>query len=227
VLQGFGPLSVVSNFRLSRHRVAWDSVMAALLAAPLRCRRYAGRFYKRVSAVQFHERTSIGRSHSVRSLFLPGAEPRTPTVLVVDDRKAFSKLIRDTFVPRGFVVFGAKTPDEGLALFQAHQGEIDLAVIDVMTPAEGNLDLAAELERLRPGLPMLYLFGTAESIARSSIEKQAPGSVLAAPFSEEQLVARVDSLLLDVQPAPHQRAGERRWEHFIGASDQLLLSTGP
>jgi DNA-binding response OmpR family regulator len=200
--------------------------MAALLAAPRRCSRCAKRFYKRVSAAQFRGRTAIGRSHSVRSLLLPGAEPRTPTVLVVDDLKPFSKLIRDTFAPRGFVVFGAKTPDEGLALFQAHQAEIDLAIIDLMTPAGGNLDLAAEFERLRPGLPVLYLFGTAESIARCSIEKQAPGSVLAAPFSEEQLIARVGSLLLDVQPAARHQSGERRWEHLVGASDQMLLSTG-
>ena len=225
MLRGFGPLSMISNFRLSRKRVAWDSVVATLMAAPLRCRRYAGRFYKRVSAVQFGAHTSIAPSHSVRSLLLPGAEPRTPTVLVVDDRKAFSKLIRDTFAPRGFVVFGAKTPDEGLALFQAHQAEIDLAVFDLMTPAEANLDLAAELERLRPGLPVLYLFGTAESIARSSIEKQAPGSVLAAPFSEEQLIARIGGLV-DVQPATRQRPDERRWEHLVGASDKMLLSTG-
>jgi hypothetical protein len=80
---------------------------------------------------------------------------------------------------------------------------------------------------LRPGLPVLYLFGTAESIARCSIEKQSPGSVLAAPFSEEQLIARVGSLLLDVQPAARQRPGERLWEHLIGASDQMLFSTGP
>jgi DNA-binding response OmpR family regulator len=200
--------------------------MAALRAAPLRCRRCAKRFYKRVSAAQLGGHTSIGRSHSVRSLVLPGAEQRTPTVLVVDDLKPFSELIRETFAPRGFVVFGAKTPDEGLALFQAHQAVIDLAVIDLMAPAGGNLDLAAELERLRPGLPVLYLFGTTESIARCSIQKQAPGSVLVAPFSEEQLIARIGSLLLDVKSAARQRSGDRRWEHFIGASDQMLLSTG-
>jgi CheY-like chemotaxis protein len=217
---------VVSNVRLSRQRGAWDSVMAALLAAPQRCRRCARRFYKRMSATQFRPRMAIERSHSVRSQVLPGAEQRPTTVLVVDDLRSFSKLIRETLAPRGFAVFGAKTPDEGRALFQAQQGDIDLAVIDLMTPAAGNLDLAAELERLRPGLPVLYLFGTAKSIARCSIEKQAPGSVLAAPFTEEQLIARVGGLLLDVEPAARHGLGQRRWEALIAASDRVLLPTG-
>jgi CheY-like chemotaxis protein len=226
VLQGFGPLSVIGDFRLSRRRGVWDSVMAAVLAAPLRCRTCARRFYKRVSAAQLPPRTALGCSHSVRSLVLAGAEQRTPTVLVIDDLKPFSKLIREALAPRGFAVFGAKTPDEGLALFQAHREEIDLAVIDLMTQAEGNLDLAAEFERLRPGLPVLYLFGEAESIARCSIQKQAPGSVLAAPFTAEQLIARVGSILLDVEPAALQRSSEQRWERLIAASDRMLLSTG-
>ena len=190
--------------------------MAILLAAPLRCRRCANRFYNRVSAAQLRPRTALGPSHSVRSLVLPRAEQRPPTVLVVDNSNPHSKLIRETLAPRGFAVFSAKSPDEGLALFQAHQREIDLAVIDLVTPAAGNLDLAAELERLRPGLPMLYLFGATKSIARCSIEAQAPGSVLAAPFTEEQLIDRVDGLL-DVEAAALQRPGERRWDRLISS----------
>jgi CheY-like chemotaxis protein len=226
VPQGLGPRSTVSEFCPSPRRKAWDLAVTILLAAPLSCRSCARRFYQRVSAAQLRPRTALGRSHSVRSLVLPGAEAWAPTVLVVDDLNPFSKLIRETLAPRGFAVLAAKSPDEGLALFQAHQGEIDLAVIDLVTPAAGNLDLAAELERLRPGIPMLYLFGAIKSIARCSIEARAPGSVLATPFTEEQLIARVGGLL-DVETAARQMPGERRWERLIATSDQMLLTTGP
>jgi DNA-binding NtrC family response regulator len=123
------------------------------------------------------------------------AERRAQAVLVVDDSVPFSKLIREMLARRGFAVLGAKSPGEGLTLFQAHQPRIDLAVIDLVKPAAGNLDLTAELERVRPGLPVLYLVGTGKSIARCSIEAQAPGSVLAVPFTEEQFIARVGDLL--------------------------------
>jgi len=150
------------------------------------------------------------------------AERRAPGVLLVDDLIPFSKLIRETFAGRGFAVFGAKTPDEGLALFQAHQPRIDAAVIGLAAPAAG--DLAAELERLRPAFPVLYLVGEGKSIARCSIEAQAPGSVLAIPFTNEELIARVGGLL-DFDAAVRQTHGERLWDRLIAASDWIPSGT--
>jgi DNA-binding NtrC family response regulator len=140
-----------------------------------------------------------------------------PAVLVVEDVVSFSKLIRKGLARRGFAVFSAKSPDEGLALFQA-QPQIDLAVIGLVTPTAGNLDLGAELTRLRPGLPVLYLAGAGKTIAHCSIEAQVPGSVLAIPFTEEQLIARVDALL---EGAQRQGSDERLWERLIAVSDWI------
>jgi two-component system response regulator GlrR len=200
--------------------------MRAGLAARLRCQSCGKRFSKRVIPMELGRRTAPGRSHSVRSLLLPVAEQRAPAVLVVDDFNPFCKLIRETLAPRGFAVFGAKSPDEGLAVFQAHQPQIDLAVIDLVTPAAGNLDLTAELERLQPGLPVLYLVGASKTIARCSIEAQAPGSVLAVPFTEEQLMERVGGLLA-VEAVARQRPGERLWARSVAASDRIALTTRP
>jgi DNA-binding response OmpR family regulator len=133
-------------------------------------------------------------------------------------------VIHETFVGQGFAVFGAKTPHEGLQLFQAHQPRIDLAVIGLVTRAAVNLDLTADLEHLRPGFPVLYLVGTYNSIARCSIEAQAPGSVLAIPFTEEELIARVGGLL-DVEAAACQRRGERLWDRLMAASDWIPSGT--
>jgi hypothetical protein len=93
-------------------------------------------------------------------------------------------------------------------------------VIDLVTPAAGNLDLTAELERLHPGLPVLYLVGAGKTIARCSIEAEAPGSVLAVPFTAEQLIARVGGLL-NAEAVAHHRPSGRLWErpmpHRIGS----------
>jgi len=152
------------------------------------------------------------------------AERRVPAVLIVDDSVPFSKLIREMLANRGFAVFDAQSPGEGLTLFQAHRPRIDLVVIDLAAPAAGNLDLTAELERMRPGLPVLYLVGTGKSIARCSIEAQAPGSVLAVPFTEERLIARVGDLL-GVEWAARQRLDEGLWERLIATSDWIPSGT--
>jgi CheY-like chemotaxis protein len=204
---------MAGDIRVSRPRKTWDLAMRVRPEARIRCRSCGKRFEEPASRTQLRRRTALGCSHSVRPLVLPTADRRALAILVVDDFNPFYNLIRETLAPLGFAVFGAKSPDEGLALFQAHQPPIDLAVIDLVTPAAGNLDLTAELERLRPGLPVLYLVGASKTIARCSIEAQAPGSVLAVPFTEEQLMARVGSLL-DVEAGARQRSGERLWQRL-------------
>jgi|SRR5580658_9837189 DNA-binding response OmpR family regulator len=215
------PRCLGSDVYLSRPQTDWDSV---LLPVPLRCRSCAKRFYKRLDLTQLRMRTAIGGSHGPVPAVLPIAGPRAPGVLVVDDGIPFSKAIRETLAGRGLAVFGAKTPAYGLALFRAHQPQIDLALIGLVTPSAGNLDLAADLNHLRPGLPVLYLVGAIESIARCSIEAQAPGSVLAVPFTEEQLIARVGGLL-DAEAAARQMLGERLWDRLIAASDWIPSGT--
>jgi DNA-binding response OmpR family regulator len=215
------PHCLGSDVHLSRPHTAWDSV---LLPAPIRCRSCATRFYKRVQPTELLTPTTLGRPHGFVPDVLPVAKTRAPAVLVVDDFIPFSTLIREAFARRGFAVFGAKSPDEGMALFQAHQPYIDLAVVGLVMPAAVNLDLTADLEYLRPGLPVLYLVGAGKTIARCSIEAQAPGSVLAVPFTEEQLIARVGGLL-DVKLAARQRHGERLWEQLIAASNWMPSRT--
>jgi DNA-binding response OmpR family regulator len=142
---------------------------------------------------------------------------RVPAVLVVDDFNPFSRLIRHVLRQRRFAVFCASSAAKGLALFQAHRSQIDLAVIDMVRPVAANLDLTAELERLRPGLPVLYIAGALKTVARCSIEAQAPDSVLVAPFTEEQLIARVGSLLA-IEATVRERPNEQLWEQLIAGS---------
>ena len=211
------PGCLASDVRLSRKRKAWDLVMRILRTTPLRCRKCDKRFYQRVGPAHLRPPTAFGRSHWPVPEVLPISGQRAGAVLIVEASVSFSKLIGKTLADRGFAVFGAKSHDEGLALFRA-QPQIDLAVIGLATPTAGSLDLTAELERLRPGLPILYLVGAGKSIARCSIEAQAPGSVLAAPFTEEQLIARIGALLA---VAARQGPDERLWERLIAVSDWI------
>jgi FixJ family two-component response regulator len=215
------PRCLGSDIHLFRPLTAWDSV---LLPAPILCHSCATRFHTRLDLTQLPARIAPGVSPCSVPETFPIVEPRASAVLVVDDLIPFSIVVRQTFVRRGFKVLGAKSPDEAMALFQAHEAQIGLAVIGLVMPAAVNLDLTADLEHLRPGLPVLYLVGEGKSIARCSIEAQAPGSVLAVPFTEEQFIARVSSLL-DADGTSHQKRHERLWERLIAASERISSGT--
>jgi DNA-binding NtrC family response regulator len=135
---------------------------------------------------------------------LPTGEPKFPKLLAVGHFDTYSKLLLTALQHRGFTVFCVTAPNQALALFSEHHLQIDIVAIDAITPSSGNLDLAAELERLRPGMPMLYVVGPQKTVLRSSIEAHAPQLALVAPFTEARLMERIDGLL-----DPKSRIAER------------------
>jgi DNA-binding response OmpR family regulator len=147
-------------------------------------------------------------------------QQRAQVVLAVDDFNLFSASIRQTLLSRGFEVLCASSPANGFALFQAHRSKIGMVLLDVAPPSASNLDLAAELVRLRPGLPILYLVGPDKSIARCSIEARAPESVLITPFTGEQLIQRVGGLLT-LEAADRRPPQEQQGERLIADSDPI------
>ncbi len=84
---------------------------------------------------------------------------------------------------------------EALEVFRIHSHQINLAIIDFVMPSTSGLDLAAELGRQRPGLKILYTSGYIDTVAMKCIAHQQPELVLSKPFSQSQLIARVENLM--------------------------------
>ena len=116
-------------------------------------------------------------------------------ILVVEDEPSVRRLIIQTLAHSGYRTLEAGSAMDGLAVFQGNQQEVCLAIVDMVMPAMSGLDLAAELERLRPDLKILYISGYGHSVAMLSIQRQKPDFVLIKPFSVDALVERVQKLL--------------------------------
>ncbi len=147
-----------------------------------------------------------------------------PTVLLVEDNDLVRGALKSMLAGNGFATVDAATAELGLAEFEANPA-ISLAILDMILPGESGLDLAAELERRRPGFRILYISGCCESIAMESIARLAPELVLFKPFGEAMLIQRVTALL---------KSGPRRgmavagmppspfpWDRLVEASDEL------
>jgi two-component system cell cycle sensor histidine kinase/response regulator CckA len=111
------------------------------------------------------------------------------TILVVDDAPEIRRLVRGVLEPQGFQVFEAGDGTEALQLMKYPELTIDLVITDLIMPRMNGATLADELERLRPGMPVLFISGYVESSLFSS---RRPGVVLVnKPFTAEQLVTAV------------------------------------
>jgi two-component system, cell cycle sensor histidine kinase and response regulator CckA len=122
---------------------------------------------------------------------LGGAE----TILLVEDETRVRKLIADVLQRRGYQVLEATRGEEALRLAAAHEGPIDLAVVDVVMPEMSGPDVVRELAASRPSMRVLYVSGyTEEAIVHHGIQESG-AAFLQKPFLPESLAAKVREAL--------------------------------
>ncbi|MGK7313361.1 MAG: PAS domain S-box protein [Candidatus Longimicrobiales bacterium M2_2A_002] len=110
------------------------------------------------------------------------------TVLVVEDEEAVRKLAVKALERVGCTVLSAPDGVRALDLVDAHDGEIHLVVTDLVMPEMGGRELAEELQRRRPDLPVLFMSGYDDAM----VDEDGTGpDFLAKPFTPAKLAERV------------------------------------
>lgn len=125
-----------------------------------------------------------------------------PRILVVEDNGALRRLMLRILEGSGYGVIEAAGGAQGMELFRQHAPSLDLAILDMVMPGISGLDVAAEIERIRPGMKILYISGHGSSVAMESISRRSPDHVLLKPFDAAELIGRVAQLLKPEAPAP-------------------------
>ena len=117
------------------------------------------------------------------------------TILMVEDDEAVRRAAERILKSFGYEVLVARTPSEGLALCEAHEGPIHLLVTDVVLPGMSGPDLAASACVIRPEMKVLYVSGYADNaIVEHGVLKEGL-SFLEKPFTSEGLARKVQEIL--------------------------------
>ncbi|HKL24805.1 MAG TPA: PAS domain S-box protein [Desulfuromonadales bacterium] len=130
----------------------------------------------------------------------PSLPPETPrgrgeTVLVVEDEQAILKLTKTMLTDLGYQVLTSDSPVRALTLAEAHAGEIQLLITDVVMPEMNGRELAERLQLAHPGLQCLYMSGyTGNAIAHHGILGKGT-HFLHKPFSRHDLASQVSQIL--------------------------------
>ena len=124
---------------------------------------------------------------------------RAETILFVEDEKFVRDVTCEVLRSAGYRVLTAKNASEGLRLYEAHRGHVDLLLTDVVLPGETGRVLAARLRRQDQELRVLFVTGYAEHMGLREIGLT---ECLAKPFSTEALLARVRRLVDEVGVPP-------------------------
>ncbi len=118
-----------------------------------------------------------------------------PVILIVEDDPAVRTLLDRTVAGQGWRTLLAGGAVEAVAAALQYDGPIPLAVVDLVMPGVGGLDLANQLRMDRPTTKVLYISGRPGSIEVESLRHREPQAVLPKPFTAAELLNRIRLLL--------------------------------
>ena len=133
-------------------------------------------------------------------LQVPTSPKHTPAVLarlilLVEDEPLLRMLISDAMTDIGYRVVDGRDGTEGLRVLHA-SGPVDILIADLVLP--GGMDgrqLADAARLVQPGLPVLFITGSAEMGTRAVRPGEPATGMLLKPFRLDRLVQATAALL--------------------------------
>ena len=128
------------------------------------------------------------RARQTEDVDLPGARA---TILVIDDDSDVRRFLSDSLDSFGYAVLQANDGLSGLDI--AASAMPDLVILDYAMPGMTGAEVAQQLRISRPGLPVIFASGYAETSALDSVGEKAV--VLRKPFRVRELHEAVNGAL--------------------------------
>jgi two-component system, cell cycle sensor histidine kinase and response regulator CckA len=96
---------------------------------------------------------------------------------------------------QGYTVITAANGAEAISAANSYQGTIDLLVTDVIMPHMLGKEAAEKIQHTRPDLRVLYMSGYAQPVLSSQGRLDPDVTLLDKPFTERELLAKVNAVL--------------------------------
>ena len=118
-------------------------------------------------------------------------------ILIVDDQRETSDVVRDYLIGEGFRV---STAEDGAGMRHVlARLHADLVILDLMLPGEDGLTLARSLRSEQPEVGIVILTGRSDIIDRIIGLEMGADDYLPKPFHLRELLARIKSVLRRVR----------------------------
>jgi len=141
-------------------------------------------------------------------------------ILLAEDEASLGMIVKESLETRNFIVFHAQNGEEALDIYQKEK--VDILVLDVMMPIKDGFTLAKEIRTENKAIPIIFL--TAKSQTADVVEGFNLGGndYLKKPFSMEELIVRIKSLLNRIELKTNTDA-IKIGDYIFNATKQTLI----
>jgi CheY-like chemotaxis protein len=120
----------------------------------------------------------------VKATEAPAPIPRGQgRLLIVDDETMLVDMSKDMLGNLGYEVTAVNGSLEALTIFQSRPDTFDLIIADQTMPHLTGLQLAQEIRRLRPGIPIILCTGYSDSVSAESVQAAGINELLMKPVT--------------------------------------------
>ncbi|TQS75394.1 response regulator transcription factor [Ornithinibacillus gellani] len=125
-------------------------------------------------------------------------------ILIIEDEENIRSFIKLNLQRKGYSVYEAETGEDGLSIIQEEQ-DIAILILDIMLPGIDGFEVAKEVRTFNKQVGIIML--TAKTMEADKVTGLVNGAddYMSKPFSVNELIARVQSLLRRIQPLIHSK----------------------
>lgn len=115
-------------------------------------------------------------------------------VLIAEDEFAIREFVVINLKRGGYEVVEAQDGVQALEQYELNDGEIDVAILDVMMPNMDGLEVCKRLRSKNPNIGIIMLTAKTQEMDKITGLMMGADDYVTKPFSPTELVARVDAI---------------------------------
>src|SRR3989338_4448392 len=122
-------------------------------------------------------------------------------LLVVEDEEKLAKNIKRLLEYRGVARDGLHGAEKARTRLSMYRNDYSLVLLDLGLPGMGGMELTKKLREEGVAVPIIILTGQSETRYKIELLNSGADDYVVKPFSSEELVARINSVLRRPQPS--------------------------
>ena len=146
-------------------------------------------------------------------------------ILIADDNQQITSILANYARKEGFEPLVALDGQQALELFEQHEKNIDVVLLDVMMPKLDGFEVCRELRR-RSMVPIIMVTARGEDFERIMGLDIGADDYILKPFSVGEVMARVRAILRRVQPREAEQQNLYSVGNHVIDLDKYLVTIG-
>ena len=146
-------------------------------------------------------------------------------ILIADDNQQITSILANYARREGFEPVVALDGQQALELFEQHEKNIDVVLLDVMMPKLDGFEVCRELRR-RSMVPIIMVTARGEDFGRIMGLDIGADDYILKPFSAGEVMARVRAILRRVQPREAEQQNLYSVGNLVIDLDKYLVTIG-